>query len=115
MEKHVLSAKGKKLGRVASEAAIILMGKNRATFRRNIAPEVSVEITEASLIDLSEKKRLGSFHAIYSGHPGGLKRETPAQVIEKKGYSELVTRAVSGMLPKNSLRKKMLQNLNVKK
>ncbi|MDQ5969127.1 MAG: large subunit ribosomal protein, partial [Patescibacteria group bacterium] len=49
----------------------------------------------------------------YSGYPGGLRQPTMEQVIAKKGYSELFREAVSGMLPKNKLRAKMMKNLIV--
>lgn len=54
--KHVIDAKDKKLGRIASEAAIILMGKNRTDFAKNTVPEVTVEVTNASKIFIDPKK-----------------------------------------------------------
>jgi len=49
----------------------------------------------------------------YSGYPGGLKQPTMKMVVAKKGYSELFKEAVSGMLPKNKLRSKMMKNLKI--
>ncbi len=114
MHEHVLSAKGKKLGRLASEAARLLMGKHLATFTRNKPSGVSVQINDAALLDMTEKKRLSPSHKRYSGYPGGLRIQTANEVIARKGYRELIVKAVSGMLPKNSLRKKMLEKLTVK-
>jgi large subunit ribosomal protein L13 len=67
----------------------------------------------ASKLLLTSKKRLGTTYRRHSHHPGGFKRETMEQVIAKKGYGELVRRAVYGMLPNNKLRKGMMQNLQV--
>lgn len=113
MTKHVLDAKDKKIGRVASEAAKILMGKNSTAFARNIVPEVKVEIINASKADISEKKKITRYHITYSGYPGGQKREMLGKLIERKGTTEVFKRAVKGMLPDNKLKAKMLLNLTV--
>ena len=49
----------------------------------------------------------------YTGYPGGFKKETPEDVITKKGYTELFRRAVYGMLPTNKLRARLIKNLEV--
>lgn len=114
MTKHVIDASNKKLGRVASEAARILIGKNTPEFARNIVPEVKVEIINASKADVSSKKKDQKFYLTYSGYPGGQKKETLGKLIERKGgYSEAFKRAVKGMLPDNKLKTKMLLNLTV--
>ncbi|MES2213306.1 MAG: uL13 family ribosomal protein [Patescibacteria group bacterium] len=109
--KYVLDAENKKIGRVASDAAVYLMGKNTPGFARNNIPDVTVEIKNTSKADIDEKKLSVKTYSRYSGYPGGLKQPTMEQVIEKKGYSELFKEAVSGMLPKNKLRQKMMNNL----
>lgn len=113
MTKHVIDAQNKKLGRVATEAAMILMGKNTPAFARNIAPDVKVEIINASKADISEKKKEGKFYLTYSGYPGGQKNEKLGKLIERKGTAEAFKRAVKGMLPDNKLKTKMLLNLTV--
>ena len=113
MTKHVLDAKDKKIGRVASEAAKILMGKNSPEFARNVVPAVKVEIVNASKADISEKKKNTRFHITYSGYPGGQKRELLGKLIERKGTAEAFKRAVKGMLPDNKLKSKMMLNLTV--
>jgi large subunit ribosomal protein L13 len=113
MTKHVIDATNKKLGRIASEAAAILIGKNTPAFARNIAPEVKVEIINASKADITQKKKDGKFYLTYSGYPGGQKNETLAKLIERKGVTEAFIRAVKGMLPDNKLKTKMLINLTV--
>ncbi|OHA17650.1 MAG: 50S ribosomal protein L13 [Candidatus Taylorbacteria bacterium RIFCSPHIGHO2_01_FULL_46_22b] len=114
MKNHVIDATNKRLGRIASEAAKIIMGKDRADFARNTIPEVTVVIENASKIDISEKKLSTKEYDNYSGYAGGRKVLTASQVVEKKGYSELFRKAVYGMLPTNRLRAKMIKHLIVK-
>ncbi len=109
--KYTLDAENKKIGRVAAQAAVYLMGKNLTTFARNTIPDVKVEIKNTSKLSIGEVKRATKTYSRYSGYPGGLRQPTMEQVIAKKGYSEIVKEAVSGMLPKNKLRPKMLKNL----
>jgi len=113
MTKHVIDAKDKKIGRVASEAAIILMGKNTPAFAKNTVADVKVEIINAAKADISEKKKNTRFHITYSGYPGGQKREMLGKLMERKGVTEVFKRAVKGMLPDNKLKTKMLLNLKV--
>ena len=112
--KYTIDAQNRKIGRVATEAAVFLMGKNLPTFKRNSIPEVTVEITNTSKASFDEKKMATKTYSRYSGYPGGLKQPTAAQVVAKKGHGELFREAVSGMLPKNKLRAKMLKNLIIK-
>ncbi|NTV44260.1 MAG: 50S ribosomal protein L13 [Candidatus Yonathbacteria bacterium] len=110
---HTIDAQGKSLGRVATEAASVLMGKNTVTFARNITPDVQVRIVNASKAAVSDKKKGEKVYTRYSGYPGGLKGETLAQVIARKGYQEVFRRAVKGMLPKNRLQPVMMKRLTV--
>lgn len=112
--KYTLDAENKAIGRVATEAAVFLMGKNDVGFARNIMPKTTVEIVNASKAKIFPARLLQKTYSRYSGYPGGLKQPTMAKVIEKKGYSELFREAVSGMLPKNKLRSKMMANLVIK-
>jgi large subunit ribosomal protein L13 len=114
MTKHTIDAEGKKIGRVATQAAVLLMGKNLKDFKRNSIPEVSVEIINSSKAKIDDKKMKQKTYSRYSGYPGGLKKPTMVQVVEKKGHTELFKEAVSGMLPKNKLRSKMMNNLIIK-
>jgi len=111
--KHTIDAKGKKLGRVASEAAVYLMGKREVGFAKNTVADMKVTIINASLADISEKKKKEKKYETYSGYPGGLKFQTLEKMIESKGYSEAFRVAVYGMLPGNKLRKQMMKNLIV--
>lgn len=112
--KYTIDATNKKLGRVASEAAALLNGKNAVTFTRNAITEVKVEIVNASKADISEQKKAQTKYPRYSGYPGGLKTPTMATVIAQKGYEEIFTIAVRGMVPSNKLRSEIMKNLTVK-
>ena len=115
MEKktYTINAEGKRIGRVASEAAKILMGKQSASYAPNKVIDVSVTITNVSKADISEKKKETTSYARYSGYPGGLKFPTMERIISKKGYSEIFRMAVKGMLPKNKLAPRMIKNLKI--
>ena len=112
-EQHTIDAKGKKLGRVASEAAHILMGKNTPDFTRNNVKDVVVSITNATEIQFDEKKQKQKQYVHYTGYPGGKREEVLSHLLDRKGVTEVLKRAVYGMLPANRLRKKRLSNLTV--
>jgi len=111
--KYTIDAKGKKLGRIASSAAALLMGKNSTAFSKNKVFDVRVHITNASGLDINPKKARATIFYRHSGYPGGLKEITLAEYIVKKGYKELVRKTIFGMLPTNTLRSKIIKNLVV--
>ena len=113
MTKYILDAQNKRIGRIASEAAVFLMAKNLPDFARNKVPIVTVEIKNAGKALIDEKKKAQKTYSRYSGYPGGLKQPTMAEITLKKGQRELFKEAVWGMLPKNKLRSKMILNLKV--
>lgn len=110
---HTLDATNQKVGRVASKAAALLQGKERVSFARNTKPIDKVTIVNASKVSITDKKLKEEQHVRYSGYPGGLTHESLEKTVAKKGYSEVLKLAVSGMLPKNKLRTKMLLNLKI--
>lgn len=110
---HTIDASGKALGRVASEAATYLMGKHAPTFRRNKEGDASVTIVNASKLSISEKKQGQEVYSRYSGYPGGLRQLRMEEVIEKKGYREILRIAIKGMLPKNRLQSPRLKRLSI--
>jgi large subunit ribosomal protein L13 len=112
-ETHTIDATGKRLGRLATEVATILMGKHRADCVKHQVVDVQVTVENASKLVLDERKLQGKRYDRYSGYPGGRTEETMAQVIEKKGYSEVVRKAVRGMLPSNRLRAPRMKRLTV--
>jgi large subunit ribosomal protein L13 len=113
MTKQVIDAQNKKLGRVATEIAIVLMGKNTPAFERNTVADVEVEVINASKMDISAVRKEGKTYRTYSGFPGGQKVETLDALIDRKGYEEALKRAVKGMLPDNKLKARMLTRINI--
>ena len=113
MTKYTIDAKGRVPGRVATEVAVLLMGKNRTDFARNRIPEVEVEVVSAGAMSLEAKKLRDKLYSRHSGYPGSLKRDSQQHVIATKGAREVLRRAVYGMLPKNKLRPRMMKNLKI--
>ena len=107
---YTFDAEGQSLGRMSSEIAMALRGKNEPSFTPNIAPDVTVTIINASKIALSDSQ-LKAEYKRYSGYPGGLKHESRGHMIERKGYRDVFEKAVFGMLPNNRLRAVMMKNL----
>ncbi len=110
---HTIDAKGKKLGRIATQAASLLMGKNLATFARHKAPVVKVMITNAGKMSRTEAKLKDKRHIRFSGYPGSQKFESDEAVSTRLGITEVVRRAVRGMIPNNKLRPDMLKRLHI--
>ncbi len=114
MKEYNFDAKDKKLGRLASEIAVVLMGKNDPNFAPNVVAKVKVLVENASQMDISEKKKAEKVYDHYSGYPGGRKEISLKALIEKKGYGEPLKNAIYGMLPKNKLRDQIMKNLEIK-
>lgn len=112
--KYTIDAENKKLGRLATEVAVLLIGKNTTSFARNKVPETTVEVKNLSKLSLTSKKRESTKYKRYSGYPGGLKEETLDNLSKRLGYGEVFRKTVLGMLPKNKLRAVMIKNLIVK-
>lgn len=109
----VIDAQNKILGRVASEAAMALMGKHKASYEPQKITGEDVHIINASKLKFSDKKLRESEYKRYTGFPSGLKSRTLGEVITKKGYGEVIAKAVRGMIPANKLRTDILKKLKV--
>ena len=112
-KEYVFDATGKSLGRLATEIATVLRGKNLADYQANTYPDLKVIIENASKVNLNASQ-LKKLYKRYSGYPGGLTEESMAHLIERKGYKDIFEKAVRGMLPSNKLRDRMMKNLIVK-
>ncbi len=112
MEKKIytIDATGGKIGRVATKVVTILTGKNRADYARNKVFDVQVVINNASKLDIAESK-LGNMYKRYSGYPGGLSEKSMEQIIEKKGKAAILKLAISGMIPHNKLKSRIIKNV----
>ncbi|MFA6256970.1 MAG: uL13 family ribosomal protein [Candidatus Paceibacterota bacterium] len=108
-----IDAEGKTLGRVASAAAMHLMGKTAATFERHKYTGFPVKIINASKLSITPKKLATINHKRYSGIPGGLRVMTAAETATKKGIKELIRLSTFQMLPDNKIRRTMMKNLEI--
>ena len=106
-----IDAEGRSLGRVASEAAMSLMGKTKVSFERHVYSGVPVKILNASKLRITTKKLAEIYHTRYSGKPGGLRITKGAETAEKVGLKELIRLATYRMLPGNKLRRIMMKHL----
>ncbi len=109
-----IDASGAKIGRIASQAASLLTGKNLAEYAKNKVFNTEVIIENISKLDIGEKKLVQKTYKRYSGYPGGQSEKSMEQIIDKKGRSAIVRMAVLGMLPRNKLRSKVIKNLTLK-
>ena len=112
-EEKTINAEGRTLGRVASEVATILMGKNSPSYERNIFSGFPVKVLNASKIRITPKKLDTITHSRYSGIPGGLRVIKASQTVKEKGFKELIRLATYRMLPGNKLRREMMKNLKI--
>ena len=110
---HSIDAQNKRLGRVASEAARFLSGKESVNYAKNKITGDFVTITNASKLVISEKKSLGKKYVTYTMYPGGLKSETLSERRKRKGIVDVLHKAVRGMLPANKLRPRILKRLKI--
>ncbi|MEK7136013.1 MAG: 50S ribosomal protein L13 [Patescibacteria group bacterium] len=110
---YTLDATNKPLGRLASEVAVYLRGKDTPTFERHLKPKNKVRVINAGHITVSGSKREDKVYLRHSGYPGGQKGRTLNELATKKGMSEALKIAVRGMLPDNKLRSIMMNNLTI--
>jgi large subunit ribosomal protein L13 len=109
---HVVDAEGRTLGRLASEVAMTIRGKRKATFTPNADTGDFVVVINADKVALTGKRAEKKYYLRHSGYPGGQRTTTIKEAIEKK--PEFVVRhAVWGMLPKNRLGRKLIKKLKV--
>ena len=109
---HHLDAQGKTLGRLSSEIATLLIGKNKPIYVPHLLTGDYVVVTNAEKIRVTGDKLQQKRYYRHSGYHGGLKERTLAQLLEKTP-DRVITQAVKGMLPRNKLGKKMLSRLKV--
>jgi large subunit ribosomal protein L13 len=100
------------LGRVASEIAKILKGKNKPSYTPNADCGDNVIVINADNVRFSGRKWDQKYYLSHTGYPGGQRRTTPRELMAKSS-TLLVERAVRGMLPKNSLGRELFRNLHV--
>ncbi|MBP9759790.1 MAG: uL13 family ribosomal protein [Candidatus Pacebacteria bacterium] len=112
-EVHIIDATGKRLGRVATEVSALLMGKHRTDAVRHMVAPIKVTVEHVSKLLISEKKRLQKEYDRYTGYPDGRRILSMEKMIDRKGYAELMRKAVYGMLPSNKLRAVRMKKLTI--
>lgn len=108
----VVDATDQVLGRLSSEVAKVIRGKNKASFTPNADCGDNVIIINCDKIKLTGKKWTGKVYVRHTGFPGG-QRETTATELKAKSSTLLLENAVRGMLPKNILGRQLFKNLHV--
>ena len=111
---YVVDASGMVLGRLASQIASILKGKNKPEYTANVDTGDYVIVLNSDQIALTGKKAEQKYYRYHTGYVGGLKETRYDKLMEKKSDFVLY-RAVKGMLPKNSLGRKMIKKLHIYK
>ena len=109
---YVVDAADQRLGRLASEVAQILRGKNKATFTPHMDTGDFVIIVNAEKVAVTGRKSTQKVYRRHSGRPGGMKTET-FEKLQKRIPERIIEQAVKGMLPKNSLGRKLFTKLKV--
>lgn len=112
-ETHNIDAAGQVLGRLATQIAILLRGKDKPDFQPHVDGGNNVIITNAEQIKITGKKLEQKTYYRHSGYPGGLKEKKMDEIFSKNP-AEVLKRAVWNMLPKNKLRSKMIKRLIIK-
>ncbi len=108
----VFDAKGKTLGRFASEITKVLRGKHKPGFTPYVDMGDGVVIINADKIEVSGAKEAQKVYRYYTGHIGGL-REIPYRNMQERKPEYIIERAVKGMMPKSRLGKQQLRNLRI--
>lgn len=111
-EWYVVDATDKRLGRLATEIAMILRGKKKAEFTPHMDTGDFVIVINAEKVAVTGKKRSQKLYRRHSGRPGGMKTETFAK-LQQRLPERILEHAVKGMLPKNSLGKQLFTKLKV--
>jgi large subunit ribosomal protein L13 len=111
-EWHLIDLKGQTLGRISTQIAKLLMGKSKSNFVRHLDMGDYVVVINAKEVKVTGKKEEQKNYYRHSGFPGGFKSETLREVRRDKP-EEIIRHAVSGMLPQNRLRDRMLKRLKI--
>lgn len=109
---HVIDAEEAVLGKLASKAAMLLMGKTKASFTPFLDTGDHVIVINASKVRLTGRKEQDKVYRHYTGYPGGLVEMSIGRVRQERP-TRIVEQAIQGMLPKTKLGKQMFRKLKV--
>lgn len=109
---YIVDASDQRLGRLASEIAMILRGKRKPTYTPHMDVGDFVIVINAEKVEVTGRKRSQKIYRRHSGRPGGMKAETFTQ-LQSRVPERIIEQAVKGMLPKNSLGRQLFTKLKV--
>lgn len=109
---YVVDAEGKTLGRLASQVASTLRGKNKPTYTPHVDCGDYVIVINAEKVEVTGKKRKEKIYRRHTGYPGGL-REISFEKLQEKKPEEIIRHAVKGMMPNGKLGRQMYKKLKV--
>ena len=110
---YIINAENAVVGRLASYISKVLRGKNKPTFNPHIDNGDFVVVTNIEKIKFTGKKFTNKIYYRHTGHPGGIKENTPSRLTEKNQTVEILKLAVKRMLPGGPLAKKQLTKLKI--
>jgi large subunit ribosomal protein L13 len=110
---HIIDAENMVVGRLATRIASLLQGKHKPTYRPDVDTGDYVVVTNAEKVVFTGEKFRKKKYMYHTGWVGHLRERTPQQLHEKGMPEEILRRAVSGMLPKNKLRRTFERKLNI--
>ncbi len=111
MADYTIDCKGKSLGRVASDIALILQGKKDPSYDPRLKGTDRAIVIHIDSLRITGKKKDSKMYYSHTTQIGHLKKEKLSKVVEKHGKEEVLRRAVFSMLPKNKLRKERMKQL----
>ncbi len=109
---YVVDAEGRTLGRLATEIATILRGKNKPQYTPHVDTGDFVVVVNAEKVIVTGRKAEQKVYRRHSGYPGGLKETSYERMMERRP-TEILRRAVKGMMPKNRLARQQLRKLKI--
>jgi large subunit ribosomal protein L13 len=109
---YVLDAEGRTLGRLATEIAKILRGKNKPQYTPHVDVGDFVVVVNAEKVVVTGKKAEQKVYRRHSGYPGGMKETSYGRMMERRP-EEILRRAVYGMMPKTRLARQQLKKLKI--
>jgi large subunit ribosomal protein L13 len=110
---YLIDADGLVLGRLAALVADRLRGKHKAIYTPNLDCGDHIVVVNAEKVALTGNKRADKTYYRHTGHPGGIKQRTAAQILDSARPEQLIEKAVERMLPKNVLGRQQLKKLHV--
>jgi large subunit ribosomal protein L13 len=109
---YVIDAEGKTLGRLATEIATLLRGKNKPQYTPHVDVGDFVVVVNAEKVYVSGRKAEQKLYRWHTGYPGGLKSRTYEEMLERRP-TEILRKAVYGMMPKTRLARQQLRKLKI--